>query len=262
MITTALLIFVFVFGLLIGSFLNVCISRLPEAISIVKPRSRCPKCLTPIRFYDNIPLLSFIVLRGRCRHCSLPIPWRYPVVELLTGLVTALLFLKWQGAPVWLAAVLSAAYILIVVAFIDLETMMIADMFSYGLICLGFISCRFNPCFSGQAWGHFRGFMMGTVSGAFIIWLMAWLGARIYKKEAVGEGDIFLMAGIGSLTGWQGVLSALIMASFFGSIYGVGLMMTKKATRFDHIPFGPFLTLGAAINLYHLVKITDFLIYW
>ena len=132
-------------------------------------------------------------LRGRCRHCSLPIPWRYPAVEFLTGVVTALLFLKWRAEPAWLAAVLAAAYLLIVVAFIDLETMMIADIFSYGLVCLGLISCFFNPYFSGPALSRFLGFLAGAVSGAFIVWLMAWLGARIYKNEAVGEGDIFLI---------------------------------------------------------------------
>jgi leader peptidase (prepilin peptidase)/N-methyltransferase len=258
---TTLFIFVFVFGLLIGSFLNVCISRLPESLSIVKPRSRCPKCLTPIRFYDNVPLLSFLVLRGRCRHCKLPIPWRYPAVELLTGAVTALLFLKWQAEPFWLAAVLAAAYLLVVAAFIDLETMMIADIFSYGLVGLGFIACFFNPYFSGPAFSRFLGFLTGAASGASIIWLMAWLGAKMYKKEAVGEGDIFLMAGIGALTGWHGVFSGLMMASFFGSVYGISLMLAQKVKRFDHIPFGPFLALGALINLYRLVRITDFFIY-
>ena len=260
--TAAFILFAFSFGLLIGSFLNVCISRLPEGLSIVTPRSRCPKCLTPISYYDNIPLLSFIFLRGRCRHCSLPIPWRYPAVELLTGIVTALLFLRWQAEPAWLAAVLSASYLLIVVAFIDLETMMIADIFSYGLVCIGFVSCFFNPCFSGPAISRFLASLSGAGAGALLVWLMALLGRKIYKKEAVGEGDIFLMAGIGALTGWQGVCTALIMASFFGSIYGVGLMLAKKAKRFDHIPFGPFLTLGAVINLYHLVRLTDLFLYW
>ena len=252
---------VFIFGLLIGSFLNVCISRLPEGLSIVKPRSRCPKCLAPISFYDNVPLLSFIALRGRCRHCSTPIPWRYPAVELITGLATALIFIKWWSAPLWLAAALAAVYILIVVAVIDFETMMIADAFSYGLVGLGLAAFSFNPYFTGPVLNRFLSFLMGAVSGAFIIWLMAWVGKKIYKKEAVGEGDILLMAGIGALTGWQGVFSALIMASFFGSVYGLTLVLAKKAERFDHIPFGPFLTLGAAINLYHLVRITDFFIW-
>lgn len=256
-----ILLTVFVFGLLIGSFLNVCISRLPEGLSIVSPRSRCPKCLTPIKFYDNVPLLSFIALRGKCRHCRAPIPWRYPAVELLTALATTLLFLQWRTEPLWLPAALAAVYLLLVVAFIDLETMMIADAFSYGLAGLGLAACFVNPYFQGSALNRLLSFFTGAVCGAFLVWLMAWLGRKIYRKEAVGEGDIFLMAGIGALTGWQGVFSALIMASFFGSIYGLTLVLTKKAERFDHIPFGPFLALGAAINLYHLVRITDFFIW-
>ncbi len=252
---------VFIFGLLIGSFLNVCISRLPEGLSIIRPRSRCPRCLAPINFYDNVPLLSFILLRGRCRHCSAPITWRYPVVEFITALVTTLFFLKWWAAPLWLSAALAAVYLLIVVAFIDFETMMIADAFSYGLVGLGLAACFINPYFTGPALSRLLSFFTGAVSGAFIIRLMAWVGRKIYKKEAVGEGDIFLMAGIGALTGWQGVFSALMLASFFGSIYGLTLVLAKKAERFDHIPFGPFLTLGAAINLYHLVRITDFFIW-
>ncbi|OGS07902.1 MAG: hypothetical protein A2270_02505 [Elusimicrobia bacterium RIFOXYA12_FULL_51_18] len=262
MIPEIILIIVFVFGLLIGSFLNVCISRLPESLSIIRPRSRCPKCLTPISFYDNVPLVSFILLRGRCRHCAAPIPWRYPVVELVTALVTALLFFKWVMTPLWLSAALAAAYILIVVAFIDFETMMIADVFSFVLVGLGVVACWFNPYFTGPFLNRLFSCFMGAISGTFIIWLMAWLGTRIYKKEAVGEGDIFLMAGIGALTGWEGVVSALIMASFFGSVYGVSLMLAKKARRFDHIPFGPFLTLGAVINLYHLIRITDFFMWY
>ena len=261
MISAMLLITVFIFGLLIGSFLNVCISRLPEGLSIVRPRSRCPKCLATISFYDNVPLLSFIALRGRCRHCSAPIPWRYPAVEFITALATALLFFKWRADPLWLSAALAAVYLLIVVAFIDFETMMIADVFSYALIGLGLAACFVNPYFPGPALSRLLSFFTGAVCGAFIIWLMAWLGKKIYKKEAVGEGDIFLMAGIGALTGWQGVFSTLIMASFFGSVYGLSLLLAKKAERFDHIPFGPFLTLGAAINLYHLVRITDFFIW-
>ena len=252
------MLFAFVFGLMLGSFLNVCISRLPEGLSIVKPRSRCPKCLTAISFYDNIPLLSFLILRGRCRKCASPIPWRYPFVELLTGIITLLFFLKWSAQPLWLAASLAAAYILIVTAIIDFETMMISDIFPFSLAVIGLLACFVNPCFSGPALSRLLSFLAGAAAGAFIIWLMSWLGRKIYGKEAVGEGDILLMAGIGAMTGWEGVLSALVMASFFGSVYGVSLMLAKKAKRFDPIPFGPFLAIGAVINLYRLVKITDF----
>jgi leader peptidase (prepilin peptidase)/N-methyltransferase len=182
-------------------------------------------------------------------------------VELLTGIITALLFSQWRAQPLWLIASLAAAYIFNVVAFIDLETMMIADIFPAGLLGLGLLACFINPYFSGPALNRFLDFLAGSLSGAFIVWIMALAGRKIYKKEAVGEGDIFQMAWIGALTGWEGVISALIMASFFGSIYGVGLLLAKKARRFDAIPFGPFLALGAIINLYHPVGIMDFLIF-
>lgn len=252
---------VFIFGLIIGSFLNVCISRIPKGVSIINPRSRCPECLAPISFYDNIPLISYLVLRGRCRHCGVSIPFRYPLVELLTAVITALFVFKWRANIPWLIVSLSAAYILVTVSLIDFETFMIADAFSYALISLGFVSAFFNPCFNGGALARVLDFFAGGLTGAAVVGALAWLGKRIYKKEAVGEGDIFLMAGIGALTGVQGVFSALIIASFFGSAYGVWLILFKKAGRFDHVPFGPFLSLGAVINLYHLLKITDFLIW-
>ena len=249
----------FVFGLMIGSFLNVCVSRLPQNLSIVMPPSRCPKCLTPIKFYDNLPVISFILLKGRCRNCSAPISFKYPVVELLTALLTAFFVSKWHASPLWLAVALAAVYVLTVVALIDLETMMIGDIFSFSLAALGLAGSFVNPYFSGTAFDRFKYFLTGGVFGAAIIWFLAALGKKIYKKDAVGEGDIFLMAAIGALTGWQGALTTLMMASFFGSAYGLTLLALKKAERLSSIPFGPFLAMGAVINLYSLVKLEYFL---
>jgi len=244
----------FVFGLLIGSFLNVCIARLPKDESILWPASRCPRCLAPIRFYDNIPLLSFALLGGRCRARRAAISLKYPAVELLTGLVTALLAVKWAGNPGWLAASLLAAYVLIIVSVVDFETMMISDAFSLALFVLGLAGSLANPYFEG-AWAERLGSSVaGAAAGAGFIWGLALLGKQLYKKEAVGEGDIFLMGGIGALCGWQGVASCVVMASFFGSVYGVSLLLLKRADRMSQMPFGPFLALGALINLYSLVK--------
>jgi len=249
----------FVFGLMIGSFLNVCVSRLPQNLSIVRPSSRCPKCLAPIKFYDNIPVISFILLKGRCRNCSAPISVKYPVVELLTALLTAFFVSKWLVNPLWLAVALAAVYVLTVVALIDLETMMIGDVFSFSLAALALAGSFVNPYLSGTAFDRFKYFSTGGVFGAAIIWFLAALGKKIYKKDAVGEGDIFLMAAIGALTGWQGALTTLMMASFFGSAYGLTLLALKKAERLSSIPFGPFLAMGAVINLYSLVKPEYFL---
>ena len=248
----------FALGLLLGSFLNVCIARLPKDESIVFPASRCPKCLAPIKFYDNIPVLSYLFLGGRCRSCREPISFKYPFVELLTAVVTALLVYKWGGSPIWLAVCLLSAYVLIVVSVIDFETMMISDAFSLSLFALGLAGSFFNPYFQG-GWGErLAASAIGAAAGAGFIWALALLGKKIYKKEAVGEGDIFLMGGIGALCGWQGVFTAVIMASFFGSVYGVSLLLMKRADRMSHMPFGPFLALGAVINLYSLIRPEDF----
>ncbi|HAT71758.1 MAG TPA: prepilin peptidase [Elusimicrobia bacterium] len=244
----------FVFGLLLGSFLNVCIARLPKDESIIWPASRCPKCLAPIKFYDNVPVVSFLLLRGRCRVCRADISFKYPAVELVTGLVTALFAVKWLAAPAWLAVALPAAYILIVVSVVDFETMLISDAFSLALFALGLAGSCINPYFSGGWAERLGSSVAGAAAGAGFIWGLALMGKLIYKKDAVGEGDIFLMGGIGALCGWQGVVSCVVMASFFGSLYGVTLLILKRADRMSHMPFGPFLALGAMINLYALVK--------
>jgi len=244
----------FIFGLLIGSFLNVCIARLPKDESIVFPASRCPICQTPIKYYDNIPLLSFIALGGRCRACLKPISIKYPAVELLTGVLTALFFVRWSENLPWLAVSLLAVYALIVMSAIDFETMMISDFFSLLLCVLGLAGSFFNPFFEGGWASRLGSFALGAGAGAGSIWLLAYIGKAIYKKDAVGEGDIFLMGGIGALCGWQGVITAVIMASFFGSVYGISLLLLKRADRLSHMPFGPFLAMGAVINLYSLIK--------
>lgn len=246
-------------GLIIGSFLNVCIARVPAGQSVVRPRSRCPSCGALINFYDNIPVLSFLLLGGKCRGCRALISFRYPLIELLTAALTWFFFWKWSASPLWLAAALLSVYILIVVAVIDLETMLIADIFSFLLGGIGLAASLINPYFAGGAGERLLSSAGGLAFGAGCLWAMAWLGKKIYKMDAVGEGDIFLMAGLGALLGWQGVVSTLVMGAFFGSIYGVGLMLMKKAGRRDHMPFGPFLALGGVINLYSLVSPVWFL---
>ncbi|MEW5905607.1 MAG: prepilin peptidase [Elusimicrobiota bacterium] len=250
-----------VLGLIIGSFLNVCIARVPAGQSVVKPRSRCPSCGKLIRFYDNIPVLSFLMLGGKCRSCSCRISFRYPVIELLTGALTWLFFWKWVSSPIWMTAALLAVYVLIVIAVIDLETMLIADLFSFLLGAIGLAASLVNPYFHGGVSDRLLAAAGGLLFGAGVIWAMAWLGKKIYKMDAVGEGDIFLMGGLGALLGWQGVVSTLVMGAFFGSVYGVGLMLMKKAGRRDHMPFGPFLALGGVINLYSLVSPAWFLFF-
>ena len=250
----------FVFGLLIGSFLNVCIARLPKDESIVFPPSKCPACQAPIKYYDNIPLLSYALLRGRCRACSQPISPKYPAVEFAAGALTALFFARWNWNLPWLLVSLASVYALIIVSVVDFETMMISDFFSVLLGALGLGGSLVNPFFDGAWPARLAEAAGGAAAGAGLIWGLALLGKVIYKKEAVGEGDVFLMAGIGALVGWEGVLTGLVMASFLGSLYGVALLIMKRADRLSHMPFGPFLAAGAVINLYSLVKLSDFLL--
>lgn len=245
-------------GLIIGSFLNVCIARLPKDESIVFPPSKCPKCGAPIKAYDNIPVLSYLLLRGRCRSCGEGISFKYPFVELVTGLVTALFVYKWHASPAWLSVSLLSVYVLIVMSVIDFETMMISDAFSLALFLLGVGGSLVNPFFEGAWTSRLATSAIGAAAGAGFIWGLALLGKQIYKKDAVGEGDIFLMGGIGALCGWEGVFTAIVMASFFGSVYGLTLLLLKRADRMSHMPFGPFLALGAVVNLYRLIRPEDF----
>ncbi|MBI4056735.1 MAG: prepilin peptidase [Elusimicrobia bacterium] len=244
----------FPFGLCLGSFLNVCIHRLPQGISIVHPRSRCPRCRTRIRFYDNIPILSFLWLGGRCRKCRKPISLRYPLVEFVTGVLTAGLVVRWQENMAWACVAVVAAAALVAITFIDWDTFLIPDELSLGLLGLGLVSAWFNPYFEG-GWKGIQSSLIGIVVGGGSAWLMAVIGKKIFKKEALGGGDVKLLAAVGGLVSWEGALSTLLIASFLGTLYGVPLLVLKKLRRQDPIPFGPFLSLGAIINLFTLVRL-------
>ncbi|MCX5783067.1 MAG: prepilin peptidase [Elusimicrobia bacterium] len=254
-------ILAFTFGLIIGSFLNVCIYRLPRGKSIVFPSSGCPVCGVAIKFYDNIPVLSFIFLKGLCRNCNAPISWRYPLIELLSGALTALFFNKYAGAPLWCFVILVSVYALIVLSFIDLEFMIIPDELSLGMAALGLLFFWANPNFSGGAVAKFLHSFFGAGFGFAVMWLLAVLGEKLFKKEAMGGGDLKLMAGIGAIMGLGGVLSTLMIGSVLGSVYGICLLAMRKIGRKAEIPFGPFLSMAALINFYHYIPPSAFLFY-
>ena len=249
---TLILIFAGLFGLVFGSFLNVCIYRIPRNKSIVWPASGCPKCNAPIKWYDNIPLISFVLLGGKCRKCKAPISWQYPLVELITALLTVLCVARFGLTP-WAFAVLVAVYALITLSVIDWELMIIPDRFSLGLIVFGLTVAWFNPNFSGVWWQKELASLLGACVGLFGVLAIALIGTWIFKKDAMGGGDVKLMGGVGALIGWQGVLTTIVMASFFGLVYAVFLMIFKGKKGSDAIPFGPFLSLGALINLFYLI---------
>lgn len=257
------IIFFFGLGMIIGSFLNVCICRLPNDESIVFPASHCPKCKTPIKWYDNIPVISWLILRGKCRSCKQPISIQYPIVELFTGVITMLFYAHWSHYWPWLLVALPALYTMIVMSVIDFKTMMISDLFSIILVVLGLLGSSVNPCFADYAYtwlGCLGQSVLGIAVGAGSLWALAVIGKIIYKKDAVGEGDIILMGAIGALCGWRGVFTSVMMAAFFGTVYGLSLIVMKKAGKGSAMAFGPFLALGAAINMYHFLPPSAFFI--
>jgi leader peptidase (prepilin peptidase)/N-methyltransferase len=231
----------FVLGSIIGSFLNVCIYRLPREKSIVRPGSSCPHCGEPISFYDNIPILSYLILRGACRHCGGRISARYFAVELLTGLLYVALYSRY-GLSLELAVVLLFVTVLIVVSFIDLEFRIIPDVLSLGglLAGAGFSFFRM-PTFS------YMDALWGVLLGGGVLWAIASGYELLRKREGMGGGDIKLLAMIGSFCGTKGVLFSLVCGSLLGTLVGIPLMIIKHADTKYALPFGPFLSLGAAL---------------
>ena len=247
----------FILGAIIGSFLNVCIFRIPREKSIVRPGSSCPGCSSPIRFYDNIPLMSYLVLRGKCRKCGEPISIRYPAVELLTALLFAGLVALF-GLSLDAAAALILACLLIVISFIDLEFQIIPDIFSLGGLLLGMIlSFVRTPPFFGQEilvpFGSLPAILqslLGVLLGGGILYAIARLYEVVRKAEGMGGGDIKLLAMIGAFCGITGVVFSLVAGSIVGALVGLPLMLIKgKDTKYA-VPFGPFLSLGALLYVF------------
>lgn len=237
------LIWVFVVGLCIGSFLNVCIYRLPLQESIVKPGSRCPRCSTPIAFYDNIPLVSFLLLRGRCRKCKSPIGFRYPLVELLTGILTVCVFAVFGPTAEGLVYFLLVA-VLIAVTFIDIDHRIIPDRITLPGIPFFFLAAFFLPRFT------MLDSLIGILAGGGSLYLVAWGYHLLTRQEGMGGGDIKLLAMIGAVVGWRGVLFTIFTGSLLGCIVGFSLMVKNKKGMKLAVPFGPFLSMGAVIHLF------------
>lgn len=237
------LLAIFVFGILVGSFLNVCIHRLPREESIVFPASHCPECDAPVRPYDNIPILSYFLLRGRCRTCGTPISLRYPAVELLSGLAAvATAYTLGISAQALLAFAFLCA--LIVVTFIDLDHQIIPDAVSLPGIAVGLTAAVF---LGEPSW---RASLAGILLGGGLLWAVAEGYYRLTGREGMGGGDIKLLAMIGAFLGWQAVLVTLMIGSLAGSLIGTALMLTQRGDRRTPIPFGPFLAVGAAVALF------------
>jgi len=239
------------FGLLIGSFLNVVIHRLPREESLVTPRSRCPACQTPIRPWDNIPIVSFLLLRGRCRDCGRPISWRYPLVEGLTGLLFALTVARF-GMTFLALSLLFLVSALVVVAFVDLDHQVIPNVITLPGIPLGLLA--------GLAVGSppVLDRVLGALTGAGFLYLVLLYGSALYGQDAMGEGDLNLIALVGAFLGWRGAAVTILIGCVVGSIVGLAMIGLGRLRRREHMPFGPFLAMGALVALF----VGDQLISW
>jgi leader peptidase (prepilin peptidase)/N-methyltransferase len=238
-----LLILAFILGTMVGSFLNVCVYRIPGGESIVLPASHCRACKKPIAFYDNIPLVSFLVLKGKCRHCDAPLSFQYPLVELLTGLLAVACVLKWgaaYAAAVWF--VFCAA--LLVVTFIDLAHQIIPDVISLpGIVC----GLLFSLMPDQQG---FISSFIGAVLGGGSLYLIRQVYYAVTRQEGMGLGDVKLLAMMGAFLGWNAILFIIMVASFAGALLGIAVMIIKRKDRRYAIPFGPFLSVGAVSYLF------------
>ncbi|MBA4416354.1 MAG: prepilin peptidase [Syntrophus sp. (in: bacteria)] len=234
---------VLIFGSIIGSFLNVCIYRIPKGKSIIRPGSSCPACNTPIKFYDNIPIISYILLKGRCRRCNAPISLKYPAVEVITAVLFLFLFNKFgftMEFPVYMLFV----SLLVVISFIDLELQIIPDILSLGGLVAGFLLAFFRPSFT------WLDAIYGIFLGGGILFAIAMGYKLIAKREGMGGGDIKLLGMIGAFCGIKGVVFSLMAGSIIGTIVGIPLMLIKRQGTTYAVPFGPFLSLGALLYVF------------
>lgn len=256
------LVLVTAFGALIGSFLNVVIHRVPREESIVFPNSRCPACGTAIRPYDNVPVLSWLVLRGRCRSCRAPIAARYPAVEALTAALFALVVLR-DGVSVALLPDLVFVAALVALVFIDAEHMILPDVITLPGFGLALVARVLIPNLDGlwfltdgalAGWPDWAvslaGALVGALAGGGTLWLLGWLWERLRGVEAMGLGDVKMMFMVGAYLGWPLTVLTLFLAVVTGSVVGIALMVWRRDRDMQMLlPFGIFLGAGAVIAL-------------
>ena len=263
---------VFLFGLLVGSFLNVVIHRLPKMMeaewhgqcaelrgepvpstspyNLLLPRSACPRCGHQITALENIPLLSWLWLCGRCSACGTPIAARYPLVELLTAVLSAAAAWKWGVSAQTIGALL-LIWALIALAFIDLDTTLLPDSLTLPLLWLGLL---FN------LGGHFTGLpdaVIGAMAGYLVLWSVYWLFKLVTGKEGMGFGDFKLLAAIGAWLGWQVLPVTLLLSSVVGAVVGIAMIVLVKHDRRVPIPFGPYLAGGGLVALFFGTDLTQ-----
>lgn len=252
-------------GLILGSFFNVVVVRLPKMMelawqrecaeangkpiasqapfNLAVPASHCPKCSKAVRAWDNIPLLSYLLLRGRCRHCKTSIHWRYPALELISAVVPVICLLLFGFTAVALAYTL-LLWFLLILSSIDLDHMLLPDQLTLPLLWLGLLGAiSVLPVSPIDA-------IIGAVAGYLFLWSLFWVFKLLTGKEGLGYGDFKLLAALGAWLGWQMLPLIILLSSLSGAIIGVGLMVIKRQQQGAAIPFGPFLALGGVIALF------------
>lgn len=232
----------FLLGAILGSFANVVILRLPLEKSIVKPGSACMSCGVPIKWYDNVPIASWFVRRGRCRACGARFSFRYPLVEALTAVLFAAVFAV-DGWSWHLLEHLLFAWPLVVCTFIDLDHMILPDEFTLSGIVIGLAGAWLNP---DRA---FLDSLLGVLAGGGFLWLMAWLYYSMTGNEGMGGGDIKLLGWIGAVLGWKAIPAVITFSAVVGTIFGLLLTRKDEAGLKAAIPFGPYLAAGAMVDV-------------
>lgn len=240
-------VIIFALGSVVGSFLNVCIYRVPRNLSIISPSSRCPSCNTPIKPYDNIPVLSYILLGGKCRVCKAGISFRYPLVELLNAILYV--FVIYRYGFEWHSIIYGFfCSALVAITFIDLDFQIIPDVITLPGIIIGIVagSLLMPDPFMRYALLGFKVSAIGLLTGGGLFYAIA-----VLSKGGMGGGDIKMMAMVGALMGWKSVLLTIFLGSLTGAAFGIFLMISQGKGRKTKIPFGPFLALGTVITLFY-----------
>jgi leader peptidase (prepilin peptidase)/N-methyltransferase len=252
----------FTWGTCIGSFMNACIYRIPHGLSVSFPRSFCPTCHMKVAWFDNIPIFSWLALRGRCRCCRSYISPRYLLVEVLVGILFLLTWFKYDMVmdsrvlaldPIMHWQVIFCYWLviagLVLGTFVDLEHFIIPDRVTIGGMIVGVPLSVLVPQLHGVdcMWEGGLWSLLGLVSGFSLLWMVGWVGRLIFKKEAMGFGDVKLMGAIGAFLGWQAVIFTVVVSSFIGSAIGIALVLGGKRQMQSRIPYGPYLSLAALL---------------
>ena len=250
-------IIVFIFGSIWGSFSNVCIHRIPENIDVISGRSHCPSCKKLIKWYDNIPLLSFVILRAKCRSCSAKIKTKYFLIELISALSFVLIF-YFYGISLTTLLLFILSICFIIIFFIDLQHFIIPNEITYPLMIIGFLK-SFDPNLNLHLFPNFINSLIGGIFGFTIIWLIIFIYKKLRNKDGMGLGDAKLLSAIGFWFGWVSIPFIIFFSSAIALLSVVPDLIKKKKQLSSQIPFGPYLIIGNLVFLFLINPIKIFI---